>query len=43
MEAQLSYLQNQQNLTVKLSGDFCGFTHNDSINQLLSFSTPLKT
>ena len=34
MEAQLSYLQNQQNLTVKLSGDFCGFTHNDSINQL---------
>ncbi|MCX4349200.1 MAG: ABC transporter permease [Alphaproteobacteria bacterium] len=42
MEAQLSYLQNQQNLTVKLSGDFCGFTHNDSINQLFELLNTSK-
>lgn len=36
MEPQLAYYSKQQNLTVTLSGDFCGYTHTESVDQLFS-------
>ncbi len=34
MEPQLTYSHHQQNLTVTLSGDFCGYTLRESVDQL---------